>query len=98
MLIMIMGKNAENLDAIRDGSAFVEATAKRYCRMYSRRGSALFDLDDYRQAAWMGYLKSKAGWDSAKGLSFWGYATIRMRGEIMDQLREVLGRVPRTDK
>jgi len=87
-----MAKKAKNYDHIDGGdlSALVEQHAdlvKKIAYHLSARLPACVLVDDLIQAGLMGLMDAASHYDPSQGASFVTYASIRIRGSMLDELR-----------
>ena len=68
---------------------------RHVARSMVSRLPAQVELSDLTQAGYLGLLDAAAKYDASKGVRFWTYAELRIKGSILDSLR-TLDSVPRS--
>ncbi len=71
----------------------IAATIARSHSQWARYG---YDLDDLQGAAHVGLIEAARSWDPDRGVPFAAWASTRIRGAIIDDLRAWAGRSART--
>lgn len=67
------------------------AELQRLARRLHRRVPVACEIEDLVQAGEVGLLKARLDWDPAQGASFRTYSYIRVRGAMLDAIREYAG-------
>jgi RNA polymerase sigma factor for flagellar operon FliA len=62
--------------------------ARHFARSCASKLPHHLDHDDLQSAGILGYLRAASRYDAARGASFRGYCALRIRGAVLDELRQ----------
>ena len=62
--------------------------ARHFARSCASKLPTHLNHDDLQSAGILGYLRAAARYDAARGASFRGYCALRIRGAVLDELRQ----------
>ena len=62
--------------------------ARHFARSCASKLPNHLDRDDLQSAGVLGYLRAASRYDAARGASFRGYCALRIRGAVLDELRQ----------